>query len=480
MSSNIRVRFAPSPTGYLHIGGARTALFNWLFARHSGGKFILRIEDTDRSRSTEEAIVQIIESMHWLGLTWDEGPIRQMDRLERYREVADELIDKGRAYKCYCMPEELDVMRKEQLARKETPMYDRRCMNLSDKHRRQLEAEGKPTVIRFHSRDEGDTVVDDKIRGDITFENRLLDDFIMIRADGVPTYNFAVVIDDHDMEISHVIRGEDHLPNTPRQMQVYMALGWKEPAYAHLPMILGPDKAKLSKRHGAVGVGTYCGDGFLPEAMMNYLALLGWSWDEKTTIFSEEELIEKFSLDRVGKTAAVFDVVKLTWMNGYYIREMELGDLVDRLMPFLIEAGYDVTTATRDWLELLVTITRERLERLTDIVELSAFLFTAIDYDAEAVEKVLRAEGAYEILGRARIVLLELPVFKHDAIQAALRATADEMGVKAKHIFQPIRVAVTGKTVSPPLFESLELLGRERAVDRISKARQLAASTESE
>ncbi len=478
MGKSVRVRFAPSPTGYLHIGGARTALFNWLFARHHGGAFILRIEDTDRSRSTERAIEQIIESLSWLGLDWDEGPYRQTDHLGRYQEVAQRLLDEGKAYKCYCTAEELDAMRKAQLERKETPMYDRRCLRLSEEQRRALEEQGRPAVIRFHSPDAGATVVRDLIRGDVSFENRILDDFIMVRADGIPTYNFAVVVDDHDMEVSHVLRGEDHLPNTPRQIQVFKAFGWELPQYAHLPMILGPDRSKLSKRHGAVGVEAYRDEGYLPEAMVNYLALLGWSWDEKTTIFSRDELIEKFSLDRVGKTAAVFDPVKLRWMNGYYIREIPLQELTDRAVPFLERAGYDLSKVDRSWLEKLLYIGRERMELLADIARLGDFLFKPVEYDPEAVEKVLRKDGAYEVLSRAHDVLRGLRDFEHGDIEAALRRLVEEMGLKAKEVFQPIRVAITGRTVSPPLFESLELLGQERTIDRIAKARQLIASAE--
>ncbi|MHB0975639.1 MAG: glutamate--tRNA ligase [Candidatus Aquicultorales bacterium] len=478
MGRKVRVRFAPSPTGYLHIGGARTALFNWLFARDNQGSFILRIEDTDRSRSTEQAIEQIIESMSWLGLDWDEGPIRQTDRLERYTEVAHELLAEGKAYRCYCTPEELESMRKAQLERRQTPMYDRKCLRMTEAQRNECEISGRPPVVRFYSPDEGETRVLDCVRGEVSFDNRLLDDFIMLRADGLPTYNFAVVVDDYDMQITHVIRGEDHLSNTPRQIQVYRALGWETPEYAHLPMILGPDKAKLSKRHGAVGVETYRDEGFLPEAMINYLALLGWSWDEKTTIFSREELIEKFSLERVGKTAAVFDVVKLKWMNGTYIRDLSLEELTDRAVPFLEKAGYDLSGCDRRWLEKLVEITRERMEVLRDIVSWSDFLFKSVEYDREAVDKVLKADGAYEVLEKARMRMVELPTYDRDSIEQALRALADAMEVKVKKVLQPIRVAISGRTVSPPLFESLELLGRERAVDRLSKARQLAVSGE--
>ncbi|MBI4734402.1 MAG: glutamate--tRNA ligase [Rubrobacteridae bacterium] len=276
MNGNMRVRFAPSPTGYLHIGGARTALFNWLFARRHKGVFVLRIEDTDRDRSTEEAIEAIIEAMRWLGLTWDEGPFRQMDRLNRYHEEAERLLAEGKAYKCYCTPEELEEMRKAALNRKEAPKYDRRCLTLSHKERESCEAEGRKPVIRFRCPDEGTTVIDDLVKGVVSFENANLDDFIMVRADGVPTYNFAVVVDDYDMKMTHVIRGDDHLSNTPRQVALYQALGYDVPQFGHLPMILGPDKTRLSKRHGATAVEAYRDEGYLASALINYLALLGW------------------------------------------------------------------------------------------------------------------------------------------------------------------------------------------------------------
>lgn len=487
----VRVRFAPSPTGYLHIGGARTALFNWLYARHFNGDFILRIEDTDLERSTEEAIHAIIEAMGWLGLTWDEGPFRQMDRLERYQEEADRLIAMGRAYRCYCTPEELEERRKAAIERKEAPKYDRRCLTLPEEQCRAYEAEGRKPVIRFYSPDEGETVINDLVKGKVVFENVNLDDFIMVRADGIPTYNFAVVIDDHDMTITHVIRGDDHLSNTPRQVLVYQALGYDVPEFAHLPMILGPDKTRLSKRHGATAVEAYRDDGYLPQALTNYLALLGWGYEDQT-IFALDELIQKFNLESVGKSPAVFDPAKLEWMNGVYIRELSLDELAEMIKQFLVNAGLipaegieqpeditymqkaerglDLSKYNNAWYKRLAEITQERLTKLSEIVELTEFFFHRVQYQPEAVEKVLKKEGVPEILQRSMETLSDSFDFYSDEIEKRLRALVEDMGLKAKLVFQPIRVAVTGRTISPPLFETIELLGRDEALERIGEA----------
>ncbi|MBI4734106.1 MAG: glutamate--tRNA ligase, partial [Rubrobacteridae bacterium] len=338
MNQSVRVRFAPSPTGYLHIGGARTALFNWLFARHFGGTFVLRIEDTDRERSTEEAIHAIIDSMKWLGLSWDEGPFRQMDRMDRYEEEARRLLDEGKAYKCYCTPDELEAMRKAALDKKEAPKYNRKCAGLTPYEEAKIEAEGCKPVIRFRCPDEGTTLIEDMVKGPVSFENANLDDFIMVRADGIPTYNFAVVVDDFDMKITHVIRGDDHLSNTPRQIVLYQALGYEIPKFGHLPMILGPDKTRLSKRHGATAVESYRDEGYLAPALINYLALLGWGFEDQT-IFALDELIEKFDVGGVGKSPAVFDPAKLDWMNGVYIRELSLDGFVEQIKPLLVKAN---------------------------------------------------------------------------------------------------------------------------------------------
>jgi len=469
MDDKVRVRFAPSPTGYLHIGGARTALFNWLYARHHGGVFILRIEDTDRERSTDEAIDAIINGMSWLGLTWDEGPYRQMDRLDRYHREADRLLAEGKAYTCYCTPDELDEMRKAALARKEAPKYNRRCLTLTESERQACEAQGLKPVIRFRCPDEGSTIIRDHVKGEVVFENQNLDDFIMVRADGIPTYNFAVVIDDYDMSITHVIRGDDHLSNTPRQVVLYQALGYKVPEFAHLPMILGPDKTRLSKRHGATAVEAYRDEGYLPQALINYLALLGWGFEDQT-VFSLDELIEKFGLEAVGKSPAVFDPAKLEWMNGVYIRELTLKELAEHQKRFMRAAGLPIEMYEDAWYLRLAEITQERLTKLADIVGLSDFFFRRVPLDPAAVEKVLKKEGTKEVLEKAIEVLSVSFPFESHEIEARLRALAEETGIKAKFVFQPLRVAVSGRTVSPPLFETMELLGRDTTIERLGEA----------
>ncbi|MCL6471592.1 MAG: glutamate--tRNA ligase [Firmicutes bacterium] len=487
----IRVRFAPSPTGYLHIGGARTALFNWLFARHHDGVFILRIEDTDRERSTEEAIHAIIEAMDWLGLSWDEGPFRQMDRLDRYREEAERLLTEGKAYKCYCTPEELEERRKAAIERKETWKYDRRCLTLTEKERMACELEGRKPVIRFNCPDFGETLINDLVKGPVVFENANLDDFIMVRADGIPTYNFAVVIDDHDMDITHVIRGDDHLSNTPRQVLLYQALGYSVPEFGHLPMILGPDKTRLSKRHGATAVEAYRDEGYLPQALINYLALLGWGYGDQT-IFSIDELIHKFSLDGVGKSPAVFDPAKLEWMNGVYIRELPIDVLAKMIKPFMVKAGLipasgveqpeditymqkserglDLSKYDDNWFRRLAEITQERLTKLSDIIGLSDFFFRRVEYQPEAVQKVLKKEGVPEVLQKVIETLSDSFDFYSEEIEKRLRGLVEQQGLKPKLVFQPIRVAITGRTVSPPLFETIELLGRDATLERIGEA----------
>lgn len=497
--SKVRVRFAPSPTGYLHIGGARTALFNWLFARHFRGTFVLRIEDTDRDRSTEEAISAIIESMGWLGLSWDEGPFRQMDRIDRYKSEADRLLEEGKAYKCYCTPEELEEMRKAALTEKEAPKYDRRCLSLSQDDHAKHEAEGRKAVIRFRCPDEGVAVIDDMVKGTVSFEYANLDDFIMVRADGVPTYNFAVVVDDCDMNITHVIRGDDHLSNTPRQIALYRALGYRIPRFGHVPMILGTDKARLSKRHGATSVESYRDEGYLSSALINYLALLGWGYEDQT-IFTIEELIDKFDLSSVGKSPAVFDQTKLDWMNGVYIRELSLNDFIAHIKPVLAGAnliprslllpvedvedeekntsnktngGIDLSKYNDAWFERLAEVTQERITKLSEIIELTDFFFKRVTYSPEAVEKVLKKDdsNSMEILKKAIEVLSDDSfAFTADEIERRLRGLAESTGLKAKFVFQPVRVAVSGRTISPPLFETIELLGQSVTIERMSEA----------
>lgn len=471
-----RVRFAPSPTGHLHIGGARTALFNWLYARHTGGTFVLRIEDTDRTRSTEEAVAVIIDSMKWLGMHWDEGPFHQMDRLPLYGDATNRLLADGNAYLCYCTPEEVEERRRAVVAAGKGFKYDRKCFGLSADEKQGLEAEGRKPVVRFRCPDFGHTVVGDLIRGNVTFENSLLDDFVLVRGDGVPTYNFAVVVDDHDMEITHVIRGEDHLSNTPRQILVYEALGWPYPAFAHLPLILGDDRTPLSKRHGAMSVSEYHRMGYLPDAFINYLALLGWSFDEKTTVIPRDKLVEVFSLDRVTKSPAVFDPGKLRWINGLYIREMSVPELTDALIPYLREAGFvgeSLPEGERGWFEHAVSTVRERTGTFEEAVGMLAFLFErTVALDPEDKKAVLEVEGVPAVLEAAGTTLSGVEPYDVEHIEEALRALVGRLGLKTKEVFQPVRVAVTGKRVSPPLFDCLELLGKPRVFERLNTVRE--------
>lgn len=463
--SEIRVRFAPSPTGHLHIGGARTALFNWLFARKSGGTFILRIEDTDRDRSTEESIQAILQSMDWLGLDYDEGPFRQTERMEIYHRYADQLMAEGKAYRCYCTPEELEERRANALAEGRVPKYDGRCRDLK------APVPDKTFAVRFRAPQEGQTIVHDLIKGIVTFENSQLDDLIILRSDGVPTYNFCVVVDDADMKISHVIRGDDHLNNTPRQVLMYRAMGLPEPIFAHVPMILGADKARLSKRHGATSVMAYKDMGYLPEALVNYLVRLGWSHGDQE-IFTREELVEKFSVESVGKSAAVFNPDKLLWLNSHYINHIELEVLVDLLVPFLKERGLivDETSVDRGVLKRIVQSLRERSRTLIELADSCRyFLAEDIEIDAAAREKHLKPEKA-PLLEEIAGLLEVLGDFTHDPIQAVFHQVKDAYNMKLGDLAQPVRVALTGNTVSPGIFEVIEIMGKEKTLKRLRQA----------
>lgn len=479
----VRVRFAPSPTGWLHVGGARTALYNFLFARQHNGTFILRIEDTDRTRSTEEAIQAIIEDMKWLGLNWDEGPdvgggrgpYRQTEREQLYRQHIDRLIESGNAYYCFCLPEELDRMRQEARRRGESFRYPRRCRSLTPEQQEELRAENPRPAVRFKTPETGELVVNDLVKGEIRFDLSQLDDFIIARSDGTATYNLAVVVDDALMGVTHVIRGDDHLSNTPKQILIYRALGYELPEFAHLSMILGPDKKPLSKRHGATAVFEFRNRGYLPEALVNYLALLGWSYDDRTTVFSLEELIEKFSLERVSANPAVFDMAKLEWLNGVRIRYLPVEELANRILPFVREAyGHaGEIVVDRNFL-FLVEITRERLRFLTDFVDWTYFYFTPeeqFELRAEDAERVFKnREESEAALRLAREKLAEISSWEVPEIERALRSIPEETGSKARKVFQPIRLAVTGRLVSPPLFESIRVLGREKTLGRIDRA----------
>ncbi|HEY8495826.1 MAG TPA: glutamate--tRNA ligase [Limnochordales bacterium] len=483
----VRTRYAPSPTGYLHVGGARTALFNWLFARHHGGTFVLRIEDTDLVRSTEESTRAIIEALKWLQIDWDEGPgvggpygpYVQSERLEIYRKYAERLLAEGKAYRCYCTPEELKVRREQLLAQGKAPMYDRHCLHLSETERERL-AKERPSVIRFLSPDEGEVRFHDHIRGECVFENKVLDDLVILKSDGWPTYNFAVVVDDHLMRISHVIRGEDHLTNTARQIQLYQALGWEVPEFAHVPLILGTDRTRLSKRHGAVSVGHYRDEGFLPEAMVNYLALLGWSYDDRTEIFTREQLIEYFSLERVSKHGAIFDLKKLEWMNGVYIREMPLERLAELAHERLSAAGLvpkELDDALRQRLVQIMEPLQTRIKTLGEIVPSTRFFFTDdLEFDENAVKKFLHRDYVPGLFARLIARLLELDPWDGAGIEQLFKGLAEEYNAKLGDVIQPARVALTGTSVSPPIHDVIFILGRERTVERLRRGVDMASA----
>ncbi len=485
--SDVRVRFAPSPTGHLHIGGARTAIYNWAFARHVGGTFILRIDDTDPERSTPENTAAILRALRWLDLGWDEGPevdgghgpYFQTQRAQTYADALERLRTQAAVYPCFCSAEELDAARRTSRAAGGFSGYARTCRTLEPADAQARIDAGAPHVWRLKvPEDRGDIVFVDAVRGELKFPSAALDDFVLERTDGTPTYNFASIVDDMLMGITHVIRGDDHLSNTPRQIMVLEALGEPVPVFAHLSMILGPDGKRLSKRHGASSVESFRDEGILPEALVNYLALLGWSLDDRTTVFTTDELVSNFGLDRVSRNPAIFDAEKLEWLNGVYIRETRTDAFIDRMTPLLAEAGLlpaEAVEGHREWLERLAPLVNERIKRLDEIVPMVRFLFAdTVEIEDAAREKVLAKEGAGRSLDAAAETLASVEPFEPAEIEAALRDVPPALGLKAKVVFQAVRVAVTGATVSPPLFESLALLGREPALDRIRAARPLA------
>jgi glutamyl-tRNA synthetase len=478
MNDRIRVRYAPSPTGFPHVGNIRAALFNWLFARHHGGSFIVRIEDTDRSRYVDGAVDAILDGLRWLGLDWDEGPEKggacgpyfQSERLDRYRVAAERLITAGYAYRCTCTPERLEALRAEQTAAKKPPGYDRCCRN-----RTEPVAEGVASVVRFKMPLEGTTTFTDLIRGDVSFDNPLLDDFVLLKSDGYPTYHLANVVDDHDMAISHVIRGEEWISSAPRHLLLYQALGYHPPALAHLPMILGPDRSKLSKRHGAVSITEYRNQGYLAEAMVNFLSLLGWSLDDRTELMSPELIIRSFTLDRVSRTAAIFNVEKLDWMNGVYLRELSLADFTDRALPFLQAGVPEAVNFDRSYLENALALLQERVKKLgefRDQPELTRFFFIDnLEYSAEAlVGKKMTPSASATALAAAVSKVAAVDEFSVENLETALRSLAEELGLKPGQLFGCLRIAVTGQSVSPPLFETMAVLGRQRTLHRLEKA----------
>ncbi len=457
----VKTRFAPSPTGFLHVGGARTALYSWLFARHHQGEFVLRIEDTDLERSTQEAIDAIIEGMNWLGLSWDEGPYYQTKRFDRYNAVIDEMLADGRAYKCYCSRERLDALREEQMAKGEKPRYDGRCRDSHEHH-----AADEPCVIRFRNPQEGVVSFDDHVRGHIEFANNELDDLIIRRTDGAPTYNFCVVIDDWDMEITHVVRGEDHVNNTPRQINIYKALGAPVPEFAHVSMILGDDGTKLSKRHGAVGVMQYRDDGYLPEALLNYLVRLGWSHGDQE-VFSMAEMISLFSLDAIGKSASAFNTDKLKWLNNHYIRTLEPSYVAKHLEWHMAEQKIDYAAGPA--LTEVVTLLAERCQTLVELAAQSRYFYEEYEAIDEAAAKKHLKAAAREPLALIRDKLAALGEWEVEPLHHVIQATADELGLGMGKVGMPLRVAVTGLGQSPSIDAVMKLVGRERVLARLDK-----------
>jgi len=483
MTGRVRVRYAPSPTGEPHVGNIRTAIFDWLFARHHGGDFIIRIEDTDQNRKVEGAVEVQLDALRWLGLDWDEGPVKggdygpyvQSERLEKYQAVAEELIVSGRAYRCNCSSERLTQVREEQAKRKDTVGYDRHCRNLTEDQRKEQSDSGVASVVRFKMPQEGTTTLSDLVRGDVTFENKLVDDFVMMKSDGYPTYHMAHVVDDHLMEISHVFRGEDWLSSAPRHLQIYEALGWQPPEFAHLSNILAADGSKLSKRHGATSIQQFQESGYLPEAMLNFLTLLGWSLDGQTELFTREELASHFSIDRVSRSGSVFDNEKLNWMDGHYIREMSHEDLADALLAYWNEYPCDEVPTDkidRPFAVQVAALVQERLKTLKDAAPLIAFFFQdELSYESEElVQKGMDADGTKTGLQAAHGGLTNLEPFDAQSMEDLLRPMSKDLNVKVGQLFGSLRIATTGLRVAPPLFETMEILGKDRTLKALKKA----------
>jgi glutamyl-tRNA synthetase len=470
--TQVRVRFAPSPTGTLHIGGVRTALFNWLFARQHNGVFVLRIEDTDQSRSTDESIRAIIEGLQWVGIDWDEGPFRQTERMDLYRDYAMMLLEKSQAYWCICKAEELEARRKDAEAKGLSPKYDGRCRD------RGLTNPVGDAALRFKALQEGETVVNDLIKGKIVFDNNVQDDLIILRSNGYPTYNFSVVIDDALMHITHVIRGDDHLTNTPRQIPIFEALGFPVPQFGHLPMILGPDKTRLSKRHGATSIMAYKAMGYLPDAMVNYLVRLGWSHGDQE-IFSRQELIEKFSWKNVQTSAAVFNPDKLLWVNAEYIKVTPPDQVAQALVPLLEAAGLraEVQAVSADWLAQLVVLVKERTKTLIEMVDwVRPYFGQDVRYEEAAAKKFLTPAIA-PVLSRLLACFQAFPTFSKQQWEEAFKRLVEDEEIKMGQLAQPVRVALTGRTASPGLFEVMEVLGRDRTLLRLRRGIEQAAQS---
>ena len=475
---NIRVRFAPSPTGSLHIGGARTALFNWLYARNKNGRLILRLEDTDMQRSTEDAAAGILEGLKWLGLDWDEGPdvggdfgpYRQSERFPIYQHYLQLLLNEGRAYYCFCTADELRQQREKAQQDKQNYLYDGPCRTLSSEQVAERLTLGMKPVIRLKVTKDGHTVVHDLVRGEVEFDNSLLDDFIIAKSDGWPTYNFAVVVDDYTMKISHVIRAEEHLSNTPKQLLVYQALGLTPPQFAHVSMILAPDRSKLSKRHGATSVQEFRDDGYLPEALVNYLVLLGWSPGENIDIYPREEMAKNFSLDDVSRSAAIYDLNKLTWMNGHYLSVASMGRIVNLIEPEAELKGW-LRSYNREYFYKVIDLVRSRAKTSHDIIDLAIYFFeTPAVYDEKGVQKYFRKPGSQDKLKAVSEAIGQIQNFNAPELEASMRLKAEVLGLKASELIHPTRLALSGRTTTPGLFEVMELLGKEVCQDRIKQA----------
>ncbi len=482
-----RLRFAPSPTGFQHIGGFRTALFCWLYARHTGGQFILRIEDTDTLRTVDGAVEDLLKGMAWFGLDIDEGPgvggpygpYYQTQRKEIYQYYANQLVDSGHAYRCYCTAERLEAMRKQQEKQKLPPRYDRQCRYLSEQERAVKEAEGLPWVIRFAMPLEGETIVPDALHGAMTFKNSDLDDFIILKANGLAPYHLAHLVDDHLMGITHVLRGEDWIPSAPRHIQLYKALGWDAPIFYHLPNILGNDKKKLSKRRQAPSWSDFQREGYLPEAVFNFMALLGWSYDDKTEIFSREELIRVFTLDRIGRSSGIYDPEKLLWMNGYYIRQLSLEELVQRTLPYIerpeAKGGlpdHIQRPLDRAYTSRVLHLEHERLKTLGEAAHVVSFFYeNEIIYDTMLlIQKGMDKPRTRSALIYARDLLANLPSWEHAMMEPPMRDLAVRLGLKTGQLFGSIRTAVSGRAATPPLFQMMEVLGREVSLKRLAQA----------
>ena len=476
--TTVRVRYAPSPTGAPHIGNLRTALFNWLWARHNDGKFILRVEDTDQAREVDNGLELIMESLRFLGMDWDEGPdiggaygpYHQSERLLIYKKYADELIEKGAAYYCYCTPDELKQMRQAQEARGEPTRYDRRCRYLTAEQRAEREAKGLPRVVRLAVPLEGSTTLPDFIHGDITIPNADVDDQVLLKSDGFPTYHMAVVVDDHLMEITHVMRGDEWISSFPKHILLYNAFGWTPPQFGHMPVVLGPDKKKLSKRHGATSITQFRDEGYLVEALVNFMALLGWAYDGERELFSRAELIGAFTLDHIHSSPAVFDRTKLDWMNGYYIRALTTDELAERLLPFLTRAGIEADLET---VKKIAPLVQERLKRLDEFPQLVDFIFQdEISYDPKLLlGNKMNAVESLNALRNAGEVLDNFASFDDEgALEHELRAASEKLGLKPAQFFGILRVAVTGKTVTPPLIGVLKILGKQKTMARVNAA----------